>query len=475
MTQQDSAIHIQFLGAAGTVTGSKYVISAYGKKIMVDCGMFQGLKALRLLNWSALPITVSEIDTVLLTHGHLDHTGYLPRLVKDGFKGKIIGTAPTLEIARVILEDSARIQEEDAMRANAEKFTKHTPAQPLYTVEDARKAETLFVTQPLNDWLPISDNISARFRYNGHILGASFIELKISNKLLVFSGDIGRENDLLLFPAEKPTHADVLFIESTYGNRLHPDHPETELMNLINEAAGKRGTILIPSFAVERTQTLMFMLWQLRKKHLIPELPVYMDSPMGGHVLDIFHRFPEWHKLSAEDCTEMCKDIQLVETMKDTQKLALNPKPKIIIAGSGMASGGRVLTYFQHYIGNTATQIILAGYQAEGTRGRSLLEGVAEIKLFGKWYPVKAKVNCVEGLSAHADQGELIRWLNKLDRPPQKIVIVHGEKDGAEGLRGKIKEVYGWDANIPGINDTLEISSHSIGLQQTSEIVDTIP
>ncbi|HEV7231005.1 MAG TPA: MBL fold metallo-hydrolase [Bacteroidia bacterium] len=454
-----SKISIRFLGAAGTVTGSKFLISACGKQVLIDCGMFQGLKELRLQNWDKLPVDVSKIDVVLLTHGHLDHTGYLPRLVKDGFKGKIRATAPTLEIARIILQDSARIQEEDAERANAEKFSRHSPALPLYTTEDVGYTLPLFEAVPLDEWIQLGDKLSVRFSYNGHILGACFIELKAGNKLLVFSGDIGRENDPLMFPPQKPEHADILLIESTYGNRLHPPAPEQELERLINESVSKQGTIIIPSFAVERTQMLMYMLWKLRDQKKIPPLPVYMDSPMGNNVLQIFHQFPEWHKLSESDCTAMCKDIQLIDTMKETLKLAADKRPKIVIAGSGMASGGRVLTYFQFYLEDPSATILLAGYQAEGTRGRKLLNGDKELKVFGKLLEVKATIGNMEGLSAHADQAELLRWLNKLDKAPEEIYIVHGEKEGAEGLRDKIKEVYGWNCGIPKPNDYAEIAN----------------
>jgi metallo-beta-lactamase family protein len=415
------------------------------------------LKELRLLNWEKLPLEVNEISSVLLTHGHLDHVGYLPRLVKHGFKGKIFGTLPTLEIARIILQDSARIQEEDAARANAEKFTRHSPAEPLYDLADVKQALALFEGVPLNEWIPVSTRFSARFRYNGHILGASFIELKVGSKTIVFSGDVGREKDELLFPPEKPQQADILILESTYGNRLHTENPEQQLCNLINSSAEKNGTIVIPSFAVERTQTLMYLIWKLGEQKRIPRLPVYMDSPMGANVLDVFEHFPEWHKLSMADCKEMCKDIQMVQTVKETLKVASNKQPKIVIAGSGMASGGRVLTYFQYYISDPTTTILLAGYQAQGTRGRKLLDGDTEIKLYGKQYPVKARIGSIEGLSAHGDQGELIRWLRKLEKAPEKIFLVHGEKEGAEGLRDKIQEVYGWNCEIPHLYECVDV------------------
>jgi metallo-beta-lactamase family protein len=451
-------IKIQFLGAAETVTGSKYLIQTSDKNILVDCGMFQGLKKLRLLNWEPLPFNVSKIDIVLLTHGHLDHTGYLPRLVKSGFYGPIWGTAPTLEIAKIILEDSAKIQEEDAARANAKGYSKHKPAQPLYDLKDVEKTLPHFKPKPLDKWIEISEGISCRFRYNSHIIGATFIELKIGDKAIVFSGDIGRDNDLLMYPPQKPETADILFIESTYGDRLHPNHSEKQLEEIINTAAKMNGTIIVPGFAVERIQMLMYLLWQLRKKGKIPGIPIYMDSPMGRNVLDIFHHNTEWHKLPMDQCNEMCRDIKHIKTIQETLKLAADKSAKIVIAGSGMGTGGRVLTYFQQFLGDPSATVLLVGYQAEGTRGRALLEGAKEIKLYGKYYSVKAKIENVEGLSAHADQKGLIDWMSQLKKKPEKIFIVHGEAQSADALRVKIKDVYGWDGVIPSLNEIIKIN-----------------
>lgn len=450
-------INIQFLGAAGTVTGSKYLIQTTDKNILVDCGMFQGLKELRLLNWEPFPFNVSTIDIVLLTHGHLDHTGYLPRIINAGFTGSIWGTAPTLEIAKIILEDSAKIQEEDAARANAKGYSKHKPAQPLYDLKDVEKTLPHFNPQPLDKWIEISEGISCRFKYNSHIIGATFIELKIGDKTIVFSGDIGRDNDLLMYPPQKPETADILFIESTYGDRLHPDNSETQLEEIINAAAKMNGTIIVPGFAVERIQMLMYLLWQLKKKGKIPALPIYMDSPMGRDVLNIFHHYTSWHKLPAEQCTEMCHDIKLIKTMQETVKLAADKSVKIVIAGSGMASGGRVLTYFQQFLGDASATILLVGYQADGTRGRQLLDGAKEVKLYGKYYSVNAKIENVEGLSAHADQKGLIDWMSQLTKKPEKIFIVHGEPQSADALRVKIKNVYGWDCVVPTLNEIIKI------------------
>lgn len=452
-------ISIKFLGAAGTVTGSKHLITAYGKNILIDCGLFQGLKELRLLNWNPLDFPPKQIDVVLLTHGHLDHTGYLPRLVKYGFSGEIIGTKPTLQIAEIILKDSAKIQEEDTARANKHKYSKHHPALPLYGLDDVEATLPLFKSKPLNEWQNINENIRYRFRYNGHIIGATFIELQIGDKTLVFSGDVGREIDPLLFPPEKPEKADLLFIEATYGNRFHPTRSVADaLEEIINRSTDRKGTIIIPSFSVERTQLLMYLLWQLKKSGKMPLVPIYMDSPMSRNVLEVFHKNTTWHKLSLDECSEMCTEIKCIKTIDETLALATTDYPKIIIAGSGMAAGGRVLTYFTKYLGDVKATILMAGYQAEGTRGRALLEGAKEIKLYGKYFEVRATIENIEGLSGHADQNELINWMSLIKNKPNKIFIIHAEKDGAERLRDKIKEVYQWNAEIPQLNDFREIT-----------------
>lgn len=449
---------IHFLGAVGTVTGSKYIIRTHNKTILVDCGLFQGLKKLRLLNWEKLAVDPAEIDLVLLTHGHLDHCGYLPCLIKKGFKGEIWCTEPTREITKIILEDSAKIQEEDAERANEQGYSVHKPAKPLYNLTDVKNTLPHLKKKTIDNWIPITKNISCRYRYNGHIIGATFIELKINENIFVFSGDIGRDNDLLMFPPQKPQEADVLFIESTYGDRFHPNHSEEILIKTITEAVERKGTIIIPSFAVERTQLLMYLLWQLKKQGKIPPVPVFMDSPMGSNVLEVFQQYGDWHKLSMEECAEMCRDIQLVQSVEETYQVMAINKAKIVIAGSGMASGGRVLIYFQKYLEDKNATILLAGYQAEGTRGRQLLEGAREIKMYGEYYSVHAKIELVEGLSAHADQNELIKWAGEIKKAPEKVFIVHGEAQAADALRVKLKTVYGWNCEIPAMNDIAEVN-----------------
>ncbi len=451
-------IKIHFLGASGTVTGSKFYLETSEQNIMVDCGMFQGLKELREINWQPLPIDASNIDVVLLTHGHLDHTGYLPRLVKEGFQGQIIATAPTLSITSIILMDSAKIHEEEAERANAEGYSKHSLALPFYSLKEAERAIGFFVSKEKDIWIPLSENIKFRFRYNGHIIGATFIELDIFGKQFVFSGDVGRTEDLLLSPPERPKWADYLFLESTYGNKLHPNEDVEQLfVDLIKRAIHEKGNLIVPSFAVERLQSLMYMLWKLYKKNRIPNIPLFIDSPMGNNVLSVFENHPDWHKLPLKECRAMCDHFNIITSYKDTWKTIDDPRPKVVIAGSGMVTGGRVLTYLKQMIDHSSTTVLLVGYQAEGTRGRQLLEGAHEIKLFGKYIPVKAKIEHLESLSAHADQFELLNWLGEIKNFPEKVFLIHGEPMALDAFRVKIKDTFGWQVHIPKLYETLEI------------------
>ncbi|MGV8993629.1 MAG: MBL fold metallo-hydrolase RNA specificity domain-containing protein [Flavobacterium sp.] len=456
---KNNSINIHFLGAAGTVTGSKYLIDTGDRKILVDCGLFQGIKELRMKNWEYPPVTVKDIDIVLLTHGHMDHTGYLPRLVKQGFKGSILGTNPTLEIAKIILYDSAKIQEQEAERANKDGYSSHSPAEPLYDVEDVNKTVPHFKSVPQSQWIPLYEGIKVRFRYNGHILGATFIELDINGKRFVFSGDIGRINDLLLYAPLKPKKADVLFIESTYGGRFHQQEVDAipEIEKLVNETINRGGSLFVPSFSVERAQLLMFIFWKLMKENKIPKVQMIMDSPMGADVLELFLRTKDWHKLDYAECAEMCSYFTIVSSYQETMELVHDKKPKIVIAGSGMLTGGRMLNYLETQSENTNNTLLFVGYQAEGTRGRKLLEGADEIKVYGKWVPFKMQVVEIEGLSAHADQAELLDWMKALKKKPGRIFIVHGEKEGAEALQKGIKETYGWDAEIPELYSIVEI------------------
>src|SRR5690606_21702737 len=330
-------VKIHFLGAAGTVTGSKFLLELPGRNILIDCGLFQGLKELRELNWQPFPFPAENIDLVLLTHGHLDHSGYLPRLVTEGFQGKIFGTAPSLTISAIILRDSGKIQEEDAERANEEAYSIHSPALPLYGVKEAELAIARFKSVAPGFWMELAPDIRARFQLNGHIIGSCFVELEIQGTRFVFSGDVGRSNDKLLPAPHQPMHADYLFLESTYGNRLHQkEDPETVLIEAVQKCIRKQGNLIIPSFAVERMQTLMYLLWKLMKRNSIPSIPVVIDSPMGNEVLRVFFEYPAWHKLPFEDLEAMRKQFLTVTSYPETWKTIDDPRTKIIIAGSGM-------------------------------------------------------------------------------------------------------------------------------------------
>lgn len=453
-----TTIKIHFLGAAKTVTGSKFLLETPEGNLMIDCGVFQGLKELRERNWAPFPFPADTIDRVLLTHGHLDHCGYLPRLRKQGFKAPITGTAPSLAIASIILQDSAKIHEEEAKRANEEGYSSHHPALPFYKLEDAEAAIALFVPQQAETWHNFSENIQYRFIQNGHILGATFIELDVFGKRFVFSGDIGRNDDILLESPKRPKWADYLFLESTYGNKLHPEQDvEQLLIESVHEALHNQGTIIIPSFAVERLQTLMFLLWTLYTKNKIPNIPVFIDSPMGNEVLSVFERFDKWHKLSRKEFSTMQRHFNIITSYKDTWKTIDEKRPKIVIAGSGMVTGGRVLTYLRYYLDQPQTQVILSGYQAEGTRGRQLLDGAHELKIQGKYIPVKAKVKLIESLSAHADQADLLQWVADIKNVPEHVFLIHGEPSAQETLRVKLKDTYQWLVTIPELNQITEI------------------
>ncbi|MDV6235575.1 MBL fold metallo-hydrolase [Leptospira ellisii] len=452
-----SSLRIHFLGASGTVTGSKFLLDTGKMKLLVDCGMFQGLKELRLLNWAPLPVRASEIDVVLLTHGHLDHSGYIPRLVKQGFRGRILGSAPTLEIAEIILKDSGKIQEEEAERANKGGYSKHKPAVPLYDLKESVESVSYFRAVELDQWKDIAEGIRVRFRYNGHILGATFIELEIFGKTFVFSGDIGRPEDILLYPPERPVNADYMFVESTYGDRIHDKGVEQRLTEILNETLERKGSVILPSFAVERAQSLMYLLWKLKSESAIPDVPMILDTPMGRNVFEVFREHTKWHKLDPSECSQIWGAFRKTESPKETYRFAEDETPKIVIAGSGMATGGRVLTYLQHHLGNPNSTILLCGFQASGTRGRQLRDGNHEIKIYGRYYEVKAQVRTIDGLSSHADQKEILHWLSALDKKPETVFIVHGETGSSDALRVKLTNDLGMNCKIPKLFDIIEL------------------
>lgn len=455
----ENKVSIQFLGAAGTVTGSKFLLETPELNILVDCGLFQGEKPLRELNWQPLEVDAASIDLVILTHGHLDHVGYLPRLVKMGFSGRVYATSPTLSIARIILEDSAKIQEEDAEQANREGYSRHDPALPLYDTRDVEITFDRLDPQPAGVFIDLAPGIRYRHQYAGHILGATWLEFEIMGKTIVFSGDLGRRGDRLLYDPKIPEQADYLFMESTYGDREHLEEDvEQILVDLVNEVIHSRGNLVVPSFAVERAQLLVYYFWQLYKKNRIPSIPVVIDSPMSNKVFDSFFKYPDWHRLDAGSLGEMLNYVEVVDSYRDTWRVIDRKQPKVVIAGSGMITGGRVLTYLQQLIDEPETIVLLAGYQAEGTRGRDLLEGATSLRFFGKDYPVRARVECLQSLSAHADRDELLEWTSGIRNKPDKVFLVHGEPEAAESLKDALIERYSWEVVIPSLNQKVTLA-----------------
>ncbi len=446
---------LTFYGGAGTVTGSKYLIEAFGSKILLDAGLFQGLKELRLRNWAKPPFDPVQVNAVVLSHAHIDHSGYLPRFVKNHFRGKIYCTSGTQDLLSVLLPDSARLQEEEAARANRRGYSKHKPALPLYTLADVEAALKQLKHYPYDKLFEVSPGIKALFRRAGHILGSATVELQIGRQeitRLVFSGDLGRWNRPILKDPEFVPEADILLVESTYGNRTHPLDAVEQFTRVIHEAIKRGGALIIPAFAVGRTQELIWMLRQLEEQGKIPSIPVYVDSPMAIDVTDIYCRHPEDHDLDMQvlkdknKCPFASRKYQLIRTPEESKALNRIAGPMIIIAGSGMAAGGRVLHHLKLRLPDPRTTVLLPGYQAAGTRGRSLQEGAKTLRMQGEDIPVKAKIEILDGLSAHADQNEILKWLSGFKVPPKQTYVVHGEPEASQQLAEMIRKRLGWTA-----------------------------
>ncbi len=455
-----SKFSIQFLGGAGTVTGSKFLVRFDGHNVMVDCGMFQGLKNLRELNRAPLPIDVRELDSVILTHAHLDHTGHLPLLAGAGFKGKIYCSEPTFELSEIILRDTAKIQEEDALHANQGGYSKHNPALPLYGTRDVEKILPHFEVKPPHQWIQIAPRIKFRFQLSGHILGSVFIELDCGDERIVFSGDLGRKHPLTLNPPAQIENADYVVIESTYGDRKHPREDLFDrFAKIISETVKKGGQVLIPCFAVGRTQDILHILARLKSAGSIPDLPIYLDSPMAIRTTRVFDRFPTWHKLGPEDLENLERGVTMVSDSEASKQLQKDDRPAIVIAGSGMMAGGRILSHAFTKLQEPKNTFILVGFQAAGTLGRFLRDGSDEVKMFGKYVPVNARIEEISSLSAHADQSEIIDWLKGFTKPPKKAFIVHGEPHSADALRVRIKDSLGWPVLVAVMSDQVSLES----------------
>jgi metallo-beta-lactamase family protein len=446
------------LGGAETVTGSKHLLTNRDKRILIDCGLFQGLKNLRELNWEPLSVAPSNIDAVVLTHAHLDHSGYLPKLVRDGFRGRIFATAATRDVAELILLDSGHLQEKDAEYANRKGFSKHKPALPLYGVRDAERALDFFSTVPFGTTIQLPGGANLTFRYAGHILGAATADIEWGGRHIAFSGDLGRYDDPMMHDPQPITEADYIVIESTYGNRVHEATDSTERLGSVIERTVQRGgTVVIPAFAVGRAQSLLYHLWKLKTAGRIANIPIYLDSPMAINATDLLHAHRADHRLAPEVCSAICAIATYTRDVEGSKAITANAYPKIVISASGMATGGRVLHHLKAYAPNQKNTILFSGFQAAGTRGRSMLERSTEIKIHGEWIPVRAEVDDLPMLSAHADSNELMRWLSGFRREPSQVFIVHGETEAAEALRVRIDKDLRWNATVPRQNQVFDL------------------
>ncbi len=450
---------LTFLGGVETVTGSKFLLQADRQRVMVDCGLFQGPKELRERNWQAVPVDPMSLDAVLLTHAHIDHSGYIPRLVGDGFRGPIYCSGATLGLCAILLPDSGHIQEDDAAAANRYGYSKHQPALPLYTQAEAEASLASFRPVAFGKPYRLSDDLRFTLSRSGHILGSSFIKLESdSGPSILFSGDIGRANSPVMKPPAEMQDADVLVLESTYGDRRHGEQlPADQIEAVVKRTAARGGTVVIPAFAVGRTQDLLFHLLSLRRGDRIPNVPIFLDSPMAIDATELLVKHKNEHRLSPADCAAMGQMVQYTRTVEQSKAINANPMPKIVISASGMATGGRVLHHLKLYLGDTRNCVLLAGYQAPGTRGDRLARGEEAIKIHGQDWPVRAEIVQLDTMSAHADYAEILDWLRHFRRPPRQTFITHGEPEAADAMRQHVEETFGWATVVPKLGQTFEL------------------
>lgn len=449
---------LSFFGGVGTVTGSKYLIESSGRRVLIDCGLFQGFKQLRLRNWAAFPMEPKSIDAVILTHAHIDHSGYLPLLVKQGFAGPVYCTEATRALSKILLPDSGYLQEKDAEFANRHGFSKHKPALPLYTLKDAEASLQHFKPISFGQRVEILPGLAIRFLHAGHILGAAIVEMTVGGTTVVFSGDLGRYNSQTMLDPEAVTHADYLVVESTYGDRRHDTADAgAKLAEVVNRTVSRGGTIVIPAFAVGRAQALLHLLHQLKETKAIGDIPIFLDSPMAINATDLLCSFLPDHKLPEGECRLSCDIAHYVRDPEESKALGRNPVPKVIISASGMATGGRVLHHLKYFAPDPRNTILFAGFQAGGTRGAAMTSGAETVKIHGQYIPIRAEVLNLHMLSAHADADEILRWLRNFQKPPKRTFITHGEPAASDALRHRIEEDLTWDCEIPDFLERAEL------------------
>ncbi|CAN0625524.1 metallo-beta-lactamase family protein [Burkholderia multivorans] len=451
---------LTFLGATETVTGSRYLLESGGRRILVDCGLFQGTKNLRLRNWSPLPVPPDTIDAVILTHAHIDHSGYLPLLVRDGFRGPIYCTPGTADLCEVMLRDAARLQEEEADFANRHGYSKHHPALPLYTLQDAECALRQFVRRDFDVPVELGEQLHFRLLPAGHILGAASVVVCWQHKVLAFSGDVGRPNDPIMRAPAPLAHVDYLVVESTYGDRLHDaGDPEAELAALFEKTFARGGVVVMPCFAVGRTQEVLHYIARLKETGRMRPVPVYVDSPMATSVTELYAHHVREHRLTHSQAEAIAHAAVMVRTVEQSKAIAAHHGPMVIIAGSGMATGGRVLHHLAQYAPDSRNTIALVGYQAAGTRGAALAAQAQTIKLHGEYVRVRAHVEMIASLSAHADYNEIIDWLRAVTTTPIRTFVTHGEPAAADAMRRRIQETLGWPCEVPTYLQSVDLDA----------------
>ncbi|HQR27227.1 MAG TPA: MBL fold metallo-hydrolase [Nocardioides sp.] len=441
---------LTFLGAAGTVTGSRFLVESPQSRILVDAGLYQGLKELRQRNWQEFPVDPASFDAVVLTHAHLDHCGYLPRLVREGFTGPIVCTRETAEMAAVVLRDSAHLQEEDARYANEAGFSRHRPALPLYDDGDVERTLPLLRPVAFHDPAPVGEDVTATLSSAGHILGSASVLLDVAGTAVLFSGDLGRPDHPVVVDREDPPPAEVVVVESTYGDRVHPPATSEVLADTVRRALGRGGSVLIPAFAVDRTEVVLVALGALMREGRIPSVPVYVDSPMAVAALDIYRRALRLDSFGVPD-------LRVVRSVQESQQLNDPERPCVVLSASGMATGGRVLHHLAGMLPDPRHAVLLSGYQAVGTRGRDLAEGARQVKIHGRYVAVRAEVVLDSEFSVHADAPEIIDWLRRLPRPPRTVYVVHGEPAASEALAARISEALGWSAVTPRFRERVRL------------------